>query len=152
MCYKLKDINIPTSIEKIEGYAFKHTKNNLILTNNNDKNKSLICSCEKDGKNGILIIFIDEKSNEKLVFFETNDFEVYCFYGLEKNRFFAAGYEKGGKVKLFNLDYINHFIKNTSDIDTIGEAAIIYLLKFEEKKLSYLQNQKIFSITINSNY
>ena len=81
-------------------YSFIFTNHGLALMNfrkdkeeqNNNvnyKNKILLCACKKylsHQKNGILLVNI--QPNEKQVenpFYDTGDFEVYCFCPLFKN-------------------------------------------------------------------
>ena len=74
--------------QEIEGYSFILSINGLCLINNDkiDANKKLLlCACKRynnETKNGILVIFVDleKKYNAfKHYFYETGNFEVFCF-------------------------------------------------------------------------
>ena len=66
--------------EKIEGYSFIASTNGMSVISE----KFLLCACKRylEGqKNGILFVILnyEENSNSKAIFFDTGDFEVYCF-------------------------------------------------------------------------
>ena len=121
---------------EISGYSFISHINGLNLISK-DKNYILLCACKKYlkfQKNGILLVTfkLEDEDNEeiKTSFYETKDFEVYCFcqiFNLDKsdnlifeenhkkiftNYFLVGGFEKKkghGQIKLFK-------IKNNSNI------------------------------------
>ena len=69
---------------EINGYSFNLSSNGMtIISNDRNNNKILLCACKKytfKQKNGILLINIDDDKlefNEK--FYDTGNFEVYCF-------------------------------------------------------------------------
>ena len=75
------DIRYSKIVKQIESYSFTISTNSLFLiTINKDKNsKILLCGCKaykKNQKNGILLIDVNTYKEE---FYETDDFEVYCF-------------------------------------------------------------------------
>ena len=132
-----------TKFNNLEGYIFNHTKNNLILTGNT----LLISSCIKDNQNGILIKF----KNKEEQFVNTGDFKVICFCAVPGgNQFYAGGgHQNAGKIKLYNIDYINHSVKCNDKFDKeIKGGEITYLLKIENGKLWYFQDKNIYFIEI----
>lgn len=116
-----------------EEYSFTSSKYSMKLMPNQEGEKIyLLCGCTKykEGqRNGIVIININKVNDE---FYDTGDFEVYCFCPIsvliEKkskdksddkkikksryatNYFFAGGFDKAqkkGTIKLFRLNYPN---------------------------------------------
>ena len=115
----------------LEGYSFSLSKNSLILINNkkpSNNDKILICACKKylrNQRNGILLvnISIEEKFNDE--FYDTGNFEPFCFsqicivnksYEDKKNTYkiydtnylFVGGFnqEKGiGEIYLYKINY-----------------------------------------------
>ena len=121
---------------KIENYSFNLNTNGLALMNCDKENKIniLLCACKKyssDQKNGILLVNPKYEDNEqvKLPFYDTKEFEVYCFCPLfevnvggniisesediisrETKYFLVGGYDnnrKQGIIKLYKLIYDN---------------------------------------------
>ena len=132
-----------TKFNNLEGYIFNHAKNNLILNGNT----LLISSCIKDNQNGILIKF----KNKEEQFVNTGDFKVICFCAVPGgNQFYAGGgHQNAGKIKLYNIDYINHSVKCNDKFDKeIKGGEITYLLKIENGKLWYFQDKNIYFIEI----
>ena len=141
----LKYFDFRTKINNIKGYNFNYSKNNLILNNKNGGNSLLISSCIKDNQNWILIKF----KNQKEKFIHTFNFKAICFYPVSEDEFYAGGYENGGKIKLYNVNYISCSIKcNPKSDKTIKGGEITYLLKIENKELWYFQDNNISSIEI----
>ena len=78
-------------IKNIEGYSFISNSNGLCLLSNDNESyninnsKILLCACKKsvaNQKNGILLVIIDlenGKENFYYHFYDTNNFEIYCF-------------------------------------------------------------------------
>ena len=131
--------------DKIEGYSFVNTSNGLTVINR-EKEKNcviLLCACKKyiqGQENGILLVLNKNLNNEiekEYKFYETDNFEVYCFcpvvlkentfiFNDEKNKvyktnyFFVGGFDskkQRAKVKLFEFDDEDNllsinFIKN----------------------------------------
>ena len=114
---------------KIKGYSFLNSSNGLAVINREKENNCIIllCACKKyihEQKNGILIVLNDKKRKKLYNFYETDDFEVYCFcpiiikennfiFNDEKNilhktnYFFVGGFDtkaQKGIVKLFEFD------------------------------------------------
>ena len=141
--------------EKIikEEYSFTNSNHSMELMPNKKGEKTfLLCGCKKyrEGqKNGILLIDLNNYSKQ---FFETENFEVYCFCSLyiiierkpkeekEKNPktfstnyFLVGGFEtdkRKGAIKLFKLNYKdddneNDNNKNENDINNDKDLEII---------------------------
>ena len=81
-----------TKDKKLKGYSYTMSKNNIeIMTipkkyNKNEDNRLLFCGCKKyalKDKNGILLVILEmnKKNINKIYekFYNTNNFEVYCF-------------------------------------------------------------------------
>ena len=125
---------------KIENFSFTLNTNGLALMycDKNKNNRILLCACKKyssDQKNGILLVNpkyeeymnINKDEINKQLFYDTKEFEVYCFCPLfevnigekiicenediisrETQYFLVGGYdnnEKQGKIKLYKLIY-----------------------------------------------
>lgn len=111
-------------MDEIKGYSFVTTVNGITRINK-DENILLLCACKKylsNQKNGILLVTIN-KGKKKYQFFETDNFEVYCFCHIiykikvyilddKKNKiyetdyFFVGGYDKDikkGVIKLYKI-------------------------------------------------
>jgi hypothetical protein len=123
------DIRKHRIVHKIENYSFNFNTNGLALMycDYKNKNRILLCACKKyfsDQRNGILLVkpqLIDNHDVHE-PFYDTGDFEVYCFcpifdfdyenkiYPKPKNSefFFVGGFDnnKGeGLIKLYKLIY-----------------------------------------------
>ena len=109
---------------KIIGFSFVTKANGLTLISGEDnKNEILVCACKKyisNQKNGILSVNI---INKKYQFYDTNNYEVYCFCPIiikenlyilndEKNKRFKTDYflvggfdkdKKRGVTKLYKI-------------------------------------------------
>ena len=110
---------------EIQGYSFNIETNGLSVIylekkdeENEVEEEYLICACKKyhDGqRNGILLVNIKIDFDDS--FFDTVEFEVYCFYPIEEEQvlrfqklgtefFLIGGFDKTlgeGKIKLFRL-------------------------------------------------
>ena len=150
------NINRKRIIYKAIGYSFIFSNNGLsCIKVDNSNNIIIFCACKRyfsDQKNGILIIYLDikeEKVKSKL-FYETNNFEVYCFcpiLKIENNAnlldgideinnseniitkktdfFFVGGFNKSkneGLIKLFKVYYELNY--NNINIDFIQDINI----------------------------
>ena len=134
---------------EISGYSFLFSKYGLSVINHPNfsfKYKVLLCSCKKyyqGQKNGILLINIGNLEIEKNIytyFYDSKDFEIYCFCPIlkisaenvvesefkyiETNYFFAGGFDnlKGQScIKLFKVIYDENNYENkiefVQDID-----------------------------------
>lgn len=121
--YKIESDSIIKEIE-IKGHSFTISRNSLVLMKNMKNNKILLCGCKKYlnyQKNGILIIYL-QKNSYKEEFYDTEDFEVYCFlpitYKKEDKEVFHTDYflvggfcqkKNQGMIKLYKI------IKNVSE-------------------------------------
>jgi len=145
---------------ELDEYSFVYSQNGLTILNidiKNEKNnniitkKILLCACKKyieNQKNGILLITNIEENNFQNIkdidiktnFFDTRDFEVYCFCPIliletskilkvnntKTNYFLVGGFEKTknkGIIKLFKVIY--SYEKSESRIKFIQDIEII---------------------------
>ena len=126
-------------IYEVENYSISLTSNSLCSFPSLDKNLNhilLLCGCKKyykSQKNGILLIKGDiDNSNYKHIFYNTGNFEVFCFCPIlivtntnyifkndreitNTNYFLAGGFQKNkrkGVIKLFKV------IQNEKFLDT----------------------------------
>ena len=128
---------------EIKGYSFVNTVNGLTLIQREKKDGSiLLCACKKyisGQKNGILLLNFKEDGKKEFNFYDTNNFEVYCFCPIsvkkntyilsdERNKryytdyFFVGGFDKDkkrGALKLYQIENeeANFKIKNINNID-----------------------------------
>ena len=133
-------------------YSFTYSENGLEIfpsCESNVKNKTLLCACKKyirNQKNGILIVNFENNINNddnlfpkiEEYFFDTNNFEVFCFCPIiikedniyfdekikkETNYFFVGGYNPkkySGIIKLFKINYeVNDIKKKIEYIDDV---------------------------------
>ena len=145
--------------QKQEYHSFNTSPNSLILIehkfkNNNKKDKNvnesiklLLCGCTKylrEQKNGILIVAPNQKKI-KNNFYETGDFEVFCFCLLQKNNtmsdennkkdndyFLVGGYDSAnnqGLIKLYKIIYDNNHIENVK-IEFMQNVSNLSMFKF----------------------
>ena len=118
----------------ISGYSFNLFNNSIALIKTKNNN-ILLVACKKyisGQKNGILVVDMNlsEDENIKFKFYETFDFEVYCFCQiLDTNYFFVGG---------FSLD---------------KRIGMIYLYKVTNKNIEiiYVQDIEIFDYNNNFN-
>ena len=80
------DFDTNKTLKIFEDYCFNFSENAICLIDVNniksldDNQKILLCSCQKNKKNGILVFNINIKKNEFLEkFYETKNFEPSCF-------------------------------------------------------------------------
>ena len=145
--------------QKQEYHSFNTSPNSLILIehkfkNNNKKDKNvnesiklLLCGCTKylrEQKNGILIVAPNQKKI-KNNFYETGDFEVFCFCLLQKNNtmsdennkkdndyFLVGGYDSinnQGLIKLYKIIYDNNHIENVK-IEFMQNVSNLSMFKY----------------------
>ena len=129
--YNIKTKKISNEINE---YSFACSTNNLILMPTEEikqYNKVILCACKKyskDQKNGILLVNPNLGDNKRIEneFYDTENFEVYCFCPILKfknnnngkdeeskslidtNYLFVGGYDldkREGKIKLFKVIY-----------------------------------------------
>jgi len=132
----------------------KRKQKNNNTQGNNEKAKLLLCACTKylnDQKNGILIICPNSKKI-KNNFYDTGDFEVFCFCNLkttkvDKSYILVGGYDNQtsrGLIKLYEIIYDdNNRIENTS-INFIRN--IHNLSKFKQPFNCIIQSSKTGNI------
>ena len=140
----------------IDNYSFVLSQNNLCLISkeNENNNKFLLCACKDESqKNGILLVKIEINNYNSLSsrFFDTKDFEVYCFCQIckfenpnitnmilredhDKNKmigteyFLIGGFDsinKQGLIKLYKINYNN---------DNLELIKIEYIQDIENKQ------------------
>ena len=135
----LYNINNKSFFKEISEYSFTLCQNNLCLIKkeiSGSYNMLLLCACKKykrGQKNGILYITISFNfENIKHKFYETKNFEVFCFCPISeedniifkkdkeeyKNNeiFLVGGFDtkKGkGLIKIFKINYNNNIFENT---------------------------------------
>ena len=115
--------------EEIAGYSHIAASNGMSVINLEDKN-FLLCACKKytsKQRNGILFIILNTNENglSRVTFYDTKEFEVYCFcpikkvvytsrdvndkkdYLMDTEYFFVGGFERKtreGRIKLYKLE------------------------------------------------
>ena len=109
-------------IYPINDYSFVASVNGLALMPKEDikcNYRVLLCACKKykkEQKNGILLVNpkLNHDQEMEKFFYETDDFEVYCFCPISDNKmkdtdyFFVGGFDplkKEGAIKLFKIIY-----------------------------------------------
>ena len=164
--------NLKLSADIKENFSFIFSSNGFMVmpseTKLNEYNhKVLLCACKKyikGQKNGILLVNIEDKNNNKesnnfdfnYSFYDTYNFEVYCFCPLsikkeknilekiefiETNYFFVGGFIKNknqGAIKLYKIIYDKNYFK----IEFIED---IVMGNNKSNKDIYLNNKKIKS-------
>ena len=142
---------------EIKEYSFILTRNNLSIISipdkyNNTKNdKLLFCACKKyikTQKNGILLLKLNIKDDDIKIyktFYNTGNFEVYCFCNISKfnNSNKIIGKENENSYTEYTLigGYDNHKKKGL-----IKLYKIIYNKDIEKIKLEYIQDISINNI------
>ena len=128
---------------KIPGYSFNIEANGLSMIYLDNKKEEgneveeeyLICACKKYydwQKNGILLV--DINNNFKDSFFDTEEFEVYCFYSIT---------EKKEKINGYEIIGTGFFLAGGFD-QTLGEGKIKLFMLIEDKNTKEKKN-KIFA-------
>ena len=156
--------------EEIEGYSHIASSNGMAVIDKNNK-KFLLCACKKytsKQKNGILLVIFDPNENNvsKTMFYETKEFEVYCFcpikepdysgyhtinekcdYLKDTYFFLVGGFDKKtreGKIKLykFEMDKTNNveYVKFMQDI-TIDKTEEILTRGEEEENQNKIREK-----------
>ena len=137
-------------VEDVKNYSFTLSQNNLTLMpregtiktlNINESKKLLLGACKKykeEQKNGILLLKLDSGDDTfkilSYTFYETKNFEVYCFCPiskfdeknfltkennnlLETNKFLVGGFDSDknkGLIKLYKVNYNKDNFEKTS--------------------------------------
>jgi len=136
----------PNSLMLIE-HKFKSKNRNKKNKNVNESIKLLLCGCTKylrEQRNGILIVTPNQK-NVKDNFYETGDFEVFCFCLLQNNNtmnngninkyndyFLVGGYDSinnQGLIKLYKIIYDYNHIENIK-IEFVQNVSNLSMFKF----------------------
>ena len=137
----------PTGNEDQKDYSFIYNNNGLALiscdpNNNENTNKTLLCACKKyfsDQKNGILLVdpIIEDKKEAVIDFYDTGDFEVYCFcplFEFDKNTV---------SVKHIGKD-LEYFLVGGFDNDKCeGKIKLYKIFSKEKEKIEFLQDIEI---------
>jgi len=141
---------------QIQGYSFIASSNGLFLLSkeiNKQTNKTLFCACKKycsNQKNGILLVNVQKENKQKIeLFYDTKNFEVYCFCPIflydnmnnkiETDFLLVGGFDverREGKIKLFKILYnamgnINN-IEYLQDIEFGFEGAVSNIIQSEK--------------------
>ena len=132
----------------IKNYSFTLSQNNLALIpglEHKKSNKILLCACkkyQKNQKNGILLLKLTFNHLDVIVsqtFYETKNFEVYCFCHIWKSdknmifetkmietEYFLVGglslNKKKGLIKLYKINYKYNFEK--TEIEYVNDIEI----------------------------
>jgi hypothetical protein len=103
------DIRKHRIVHKIENYSFNFNTNGLALMycDYKNKNRILLCACKKyfsDQKNGILLVNPQLNDNHDVndPFYDTGDFEVYCFCPIFDFNYKNKSYETEGQLESKN--------------------------------------------------
>ena len=146
--YNTKDENQRIKTE-INGYSFICSTNGLTLIPDYEvkqNNKILLCACKKyleDQKNGILLINIQSEEGQKknYNFYDTGNFEVYCFchiFIIPENKII---HDNDNKIK---IKYTDFFFVGGYDRDKCEGRIKLYKIKFSHKdfnnSIKYLQD------------
>ena len=129
---------------EINGYSILLSNFGLYLVPNLqslNQNNVLLCACKKyneNEKNGILLINtinLGKKDKENIFFYDTKDFEVYCFCQI-LNKYYITDFilvggfdskRRVGYIKLFKINFDNSLYQN--NIEFIQD--LNYLKEFE---------------------
>ena len=144
-----------TIIKIIKDYSFTYTTNGITIISQNNKNKKndnnkiLLFACKKylkNQKNGILLLNIKEIKNKNKnkeytfhkFFYDTKDFEVYCFCQVLIIRDDLIIKDEN-KIKYTNYFLVGgfHNIKNKGIIKLFK---IIYGIDYKQNKIEYIQD------------
>ena len=135
-------------IHKIENYSFNlnTTGLSLMYCDKENKNRILLCACKKYfsyQKNGILLVNPQLNDNHEVndPFYDTGDFEVYCFCPIYDFNYENKVYEKEEKVKSKSTEF---FLVGGFDNNSGNGLIRLYKLLFNEKaykvKAEYIQD------------
>ena len=152
----LYNINKKKISREIKGYSFNIGANGLALIPREEvkcNHKILLCACTKymdDQKNGIYLVNpqFEDKKGINNTFYDTGNFEVFCFCPiliinpnndiLEKGKeidiqdteyFFVGGFnldKKEGEIKLFKVVY--------NENESINKIEFVQVIEFERNK------------------
>ena len=136
-------------IREIEGYSFILGINGLALMPREEKkvkNKILLCACTKyidDQKNGIYLANpqLDDYEGINNRFYDTGNFEVFCFCPILIINPDNELEEKGKEKKIIDKEYF--FVGGFNRDKTEGEIKlfkVIYSEKASDNKIEFVQN------------
>jgi hypothetical protein len=142
---------------ELKGYSFIPSCNGLSIMQREEPkpiketksySKTLLCACKKsktNQKNGILLVNInsENKINISSSFYDTGNFEVYCFCPLIKE-------DKNAKLRFFENNYFSiktdYFLVGGYDSNRNRGMIKLYKLKYNENNevtnIEYIQEIK----------
>ena len=109
------NFNTKKIVKTINNYSFINSVNGLYLMKINIAKNILLCACQKyfpNQKNGILLVNPEVGKNDVIEpFYDTGEFEVFCFCQIYINQsytnyFFVGGFDiekREGGIKLYQL-------------------------------------------------
>ena len=125
---------------EIKGNSFVCSVNNQAIIEDN-KYKIILCACKKyydDQKNGILLVNANLGDNKDIEepFYETNNFEVYCFCPIlkveNKNQFIENNVNESYKEKIIITD-TKYFLVGGFDTEKREGKIKLYKMIYGEK-------------------
>ena len=143
------NINLKKIIFEIVGYSFTLSQNNLSLINimSNDNNIErakivLLCACKKynnNQNNGILLITLENNSQESHNFYDTGNFEVYCFCPIffESTKSYNI-FNKNKKLEDKSINYI--LVGGFNKFKGEGVIKLYRILYDKAFEIEYLQD------------
>ena len=147
------NLSIRKTVKIINNFSFILSSNGLCLISLDDyqtNNKLLLCGCKKNiinQKNGILLIdIISGKGGEKFyhTFYDTNNFEVYCFcqlFDIKNENLIDEDITLEKKIKLNKTDY---FLVGGFDEEIMEGMIKLYKIEYKknnnESKIIYIQD------------
>ena len=141
------DIEYNKIYRKIEGYSFASEPNGLALMFKEEtKAKILLCACTKyinDQKNGIYLVNLqmEDKQGINNPFYDTGNFEVFCFCPILIINPDNDIEEKGKKKKIIDTEYF--FVGGFNNDKSEGEIKlfkVIYNEKVRDYKIEFVQD------------
>ena len=142
-------------VHKIDNYSFNLNVNGLALMfcDNDNKNRIMLCACKKymEGqKNGILLANPQLEDNHEVnkPFYDTGDFEVYCFCPIYDFIYENIIYDENGKIKSKNTEFF--FVGGYDNNKCQGEIKLYRLIynKKDNKKAYNVKIEYLQDITI----
>ena len=137
---------------KIEGYSFIESLNGLAIMPREEietKNKIILCACKKyfsNQKNGILLINIniEDEENKLVQFYDTENYEVYCFCPIlnldnKDNKDFNPSKKHKIKISDTNFFLVGGFDKDKNQ-GIIKLYKIIFSEDLSKPKIEFIQD------------
>ena len=143
------NIDLKKIIFEIDGYSFTLSQNNLSLINIMTKYKKiesakiiLLCACKKyneNQNNGILLITLENNSQKSHNFYDTGNFEVYCFcpISFESNINYNI-FNKNNKIEDKSINYI--LVGGFNKFKGEGVIKLFRIFYNKEFEIEYLQD------------